>query len=713
MVYPGGNPVCMRSFEKPNWTGKMNVEKLKRFAPIILLVILGIFVSISVCFSPADNLVNWFSTDDAFYYFNVAKNVTQGSGFSFDGMNLTNGYHPLWMLVCIAVFWLAKYSLILPLRVIIVIAGLLNAGSAILIYLILSRKINKLLSFAVAVFWAVLPIFFEISTTQGLETGISIFFLLLFLHNLQLLSERNTKPKIKDLLLLGFLAALAILGRLDNVFYVAIPCIFYVFNVKAQKKQLLFDFLAIFLSANLAWVIHLEKFSSDVLNFSVFPLLLLGLIFKPIILFIFNGYKETASSKKITGLLRIAVRILATLLIFVGILYAINALDISIRFTKTVIFFDAAISGFLLLINHLSYAFLPHPENSQQTREKPSITIKQKLSESVRKAFFVGLPVVVFIGIYMTLNKIFFHSFFPVSGKVKHLWSFFGNTVYAQVRNVYDVFGLGQINGWGIITKPIAGLAKSMALFFNLEGKYSELNLSLIFLFLLMVILIVILIFLSSNHRSKFDMLLLPALLVGSLLRISFYNQYGYVAAREWYWVVENLIVLLFCGLLVGMLYERLASRKVAKTIFSVVIVVTIALSVYNGLLYGMKLADYSIPQGQQDRYLAEIKSLESATPDGSVIGMTGSGMVGYFIQDRTIVNLDGLINSQEYYLSLQNGTTAHFLHDLGLEYVWGNEYLLLESDPYEAFFKTTLQKVEPAAAYGDHALYRFVYDPE
>src|SRR3990172_13312504 len=47
--------------------------------------------------------------------------------------------------------------------------------------------------------------------------------------------------------------------------------------------------------------------------------------------------------------------------------------------------------------------------------------------------------------------------------------------------------------------------------------------------------------------------------------------------------------------------------------------------------------------------YMEVLPYLEENAPPGSVIGMTGGGNVGYLIHDRTIVNMDGLINSNEY----------------------------------------------------------------
>ena len=47
-----------------------------------------------------DDIVHRLSFDDAWYYFTIARNVADGAGSTFDGIHETNGYHPLWMLVC-------------------------------------------------------------------------------------------------------------------------------------------------------------------------------------------------------------------------------------------------------------------------------------------------------------------------------------------------------------------------------------------------------------------------------------------------------------------------------------------------------------------------------------------------------------------------------------------------------------------------------------
>src|SRR5687768_7036872 len=37
------------------------------------------------------------TVDDSFYYLRIAENVANGLGPTFDGVEPTNGFHPLWM----------------------------------------------------------------------------------------------------------------------------------------------------------------------------------------------------------------------------------------------------------------------------------------------------------------------------------------------------------------------------------------------------------------------------------------------------------------------------------------------------------------------------------------------------------------------------------------------------------------------------------------
>ena len=48
-----------------------------------------------IAFKGSDLLLANFFHDDAFFYIKTAQNISVGLGSTFDGLNQTNGYHPL------------------------------------------------------------------------------------------------------------------------------------------------------------------------------------------------------------------------------------------------------------------------------------------------------------------------------------------------------------------------------------------------------------------------------------------------------------------------------------------------------------------------------------------------------------------------------------------------------------------------------------------
>jgi hypothetical protein len=92
---------------------------------------------------------------------------------------------------------------------------------------------------------------------------------------------------------------------------------------------------------------------------------------------------------------------------------------------------------------------------------------------------------------------------------------------------------------------------------------------------------------------------------------------------------------------------------------------------------------------------------LEGNTQPGDKIGMTGGGIAGYFIHDRTIVNMDGLINSPEYFRALQNREAPEFLSQHGVNVIFANTGLLALPPYYNQFDR----RLESYAVYGGKSL--------
>lgn len=73
-----------------------------KFLWIALIVLASIMLSFLL---PVKFLLN-FTNDDSFFYIKTAYNFSAGYGSTFDGSELTNGYHPLWFLILSAYYFI-------------------------------------------------------------------------------------------------------------------------------------------------------------------------------------------------------------------------------------------------------------------------------------------------------------------------------------------------------------------------------------------------------------------------------------------------------------------------------------------------------------------------------------------------------------------------------------------------------------------------------
>ncbi|MGQ9706181.1 MAG: hypothetical protein ACUVWP_04155 [bacterium] len=96
--------------------------------------------------------------DDSFYYFQISSNFISGKGSSLDVKTPTNGYHPLWMIVLSPLFALKEFNEILPIRLTIILSGIISIFTAYILYII-TREITgrKLLCFLSFCFFLFLP----------------------------------------------------------------------------------------------------------------------------------------------------------------------------------------------------------------------------------------------------------------------------------------------------------------------------------------------------------------------------------------------------------------------------------------------------------------------------------------------------------------------------------------------------------------------------
>lgn len=158
------------------------------------------------------------STDDSYYYFQVARNVVLGHGLTFDQMNPTNGFHPLWMLCLLPVCAATGAAGEPTLRLIFCLVALVAGGALWIAYRCLSSYSGRGAALVGLVVMTMPP--FLNPLVNGLETGLLLLMLFLLLWAERRWSLLSLHSGTAKNLALGLLLALLFLARLDSVFII-------------------------------------------------------------------------------------------------------------------------------------------------------------------------------------------------------------------------------------------------------------------------------------------------------------------------------------------------------------------------------------------------------------------------------------------------------------------------------------------------------------
>ncbi len=237
----------------------------KTYLPIITILI-GTLFQFYYLFSH-NILYLIFNTlpDDAFYYFQMARNIAAGSGSTIDGVNLTNGYHPLWMFILVPIYKIFSVGGVndtAPIYAALCLAVIFSALTALVLYRILTRytENQKIISFGLFIY--LFNPYLLYNVLNGLETSLVLLLLSIFIFLLIKFTENQNKW---NLILIGLCGGLLSLARLDMVIVVAVSNLFFLY--KYGKNGVNYFFISGITSAILflTWAIY---------NFKVFGMYL-------------------------------------------------------------------------------------------------------------------------------------------------------------------------------------------------------------------------------------------------------------------------------------------------------------------------------------------------------------------------------------------------------------------------------------------------------
>jgi hypothetical protein len=225
-------------------------------------------------------------------------------------------------------------------------------------------------------------------------------------------------------------------------------------------------------------------------------------------------------------------------------------------------------------------------------------------------------------------------------------------------------------------------------------------------LLLTLFAIIFYLILMINRKRAKISItqISMIPLLSSAWLQVLYYSMLGYAAHKEWYWVTQLVVTVLTFSLVFGLLYiliRRVPYRDAIAWALAAYVGVSMGVSfwtrIHNSMPYNSWASDAP--------YMDIVPLLEEHTEPGSLIGLTGGGNVGYFIHDRTILNMDGLINSYAYFQALQTRQGGEYLQNIGLDYVLANP-VILDQQPYKGQFNAYLHPLD--ISYGGKRLMRY-----
>jgi len=138
---------------------------------VLALFMAGLLPRLAIALQPIHLQLDKMLPDDAYYYFLTAKNILEVGSPSVDGLNPSNGWHPLWMLVNLGIFALPTSNPDAPIHLILVLGAILDGLVVVILFYTLSKYVSLSAAVVGAGLYAInaMPMF---QSVNGLETAL-------------------------------------------------------------------------------------------------------------------------------------------------------------------------------------------------------------------------------------------------------------------------------------------------------------------------------------------------------------------------------------------------------------------------------------------------------------------------------------------------------------------------------------------------------------
>ncbi len=211
-----------------------SVKNMRKY--IIIFLIFSVLLTFVL---PFQFLLN-FAHDDSFFYIKTANNFTKGLGSTFDGINISNGYHPLYFINLVILFLIPNlffqpspeflYRLVVLYHIVIILV------TQIFVFKSLNNIYKDNFNKKNFILLNILFISFVFIRDFGLESHLSILLISVFLY----LKSKELIEDKDNIVLKSLIIACLYLTRTDYLFsYIPVILLIDYYLCSKKKKYIL------------------------------------------------------------------------------------------------------------------------------------------------------------------------------------------------------------------------------------------------------------------------------------------------------------------------------------------------------------------------------------------------------------------------------------------------------------------------------------------
>ena len=197
----------------------------------VLLLLIGLGLRLGLAWQDHLILLSEFVwSDDAYISLSVARNLAHGHGMTSDGVNVTNGFQPLYVFLLVPVYLLVSPdNLVLPVHLAGTLLAVAGTASAGMFYLIALRLFSRTAALCVLFFFT-MSHYFVATDVNGLETALYGLTLSGTLYYYLTRFGPPRSPSRGQCVILGVLAGLTALARVDGLIFLACVAVHFVWE---------------------------------------------------------------------------------------------------------------------------------------------------------------------------------------------------------------------------------------------------------------------------------------------------------------------------------------------------------------------------------------------------------------------------------------------------------------------------------------------------